>query len=68
MTVLRALRLLILGETWTPPAGVVAVLAAGVALRAVAPDHWRSAGGFALLAGVVLVLTLSVSRGSREPG
>ncbi|MCP9491084.1 MAG: hypothetical protein MSC31_14600 [Solirubrobacteraceae bacterium MAG38_C4-C5] len=62
MSLLRALRLLLLGETWTLPAGVLAVMLAGVGLRAVAPDLWRDAGGFVLLAGVIAVLAVAVAR------
>lgn len=66
MSVLRALRLLVFGETWTLPAGVLTILLAGAALRDAAPDLWQDAGGFVLLAGVVALLALSVVRGSRR--
>ena len=62
MSLLRALRLLVLGETWTLPAGVLAVMLAGVGLRAVAPDLWPDVGGFVLLAGVIAVLAVAVAR------
>lgn len=65
MSVVRALRLLIFGETWTLPVGVAAVLGVSVALRAFAPGLWHDAGGLVLLAGVVAVLAASVVRGSR---
>jgi len=65
MSVLRALRLLILGETWILPFGVLAVLIASVALRAAAPELWRDAGGLWLLGGVLVVLVGSVARGTR---
>lgn len=62
MTLLRSLRLLILGETWLLPAGVAAVLLAAAGLRTLEPQLWRSVGGLALLAGVACVLALSAAR------
>jgi hypothetical protein len=62
MTVLRGLRLLVLGETWTLPLGVAAVLAAGALVRHAAPHAWHAAGGFLLLAGVLAVLAAAISR------
>jgi hypothetical protein len=67
VSVLRALRLLILGETWTLPAGVLVVLLACAALREAAPDVWDAAGGVLLVGGVVAVLVLAVARGARPP-
>jgi hypothetical protein len=61
MTVLRALRLLVLGETWTLPFGISVVLVAGLALRAAVPDAWHDVGGVLLLAGVLAVLAISVA-------
>lgn len=66
MTVLRALRKLVLGETWTLPVGVLGVLLSGVALRALDADLWREAGGIALLAGVIAVLVAGVATGTRR--
>lgn len=62
MTLVRALRLLILGETWALPLGVAGVLVASALLRRVAPNAWHDAGGFLLLAGVIVVLVVSLSR------
>jgi hypothetical protein len=62
MSVGRALRLLVFGETWTLPLGVAAVLLAAAGLRRVAPDVWHDAGGFVMLAGVVAVLAITVAR------
>jgi hypothetical protein len=61
---MTALRKLVLGETWTLPLGVALVLCAGVALDAVAGGDawWRRAGGFLLLAGAVLALSLALPR------
>jgi hypothetical protein len=61
----KALRKLVLGETWTLPLGVALVLALGLVLDAAFGDDrwWRDAGGFLLLAGVLLALTASLPRG-----
>jgi hypothetical protein len=69
MTGLRALRLLVLGETWTLPLGVAAVLAAAAFVRHAAPHTWHTAGGFLLLGGVLVVLVgaLGRPRASRRP-
>jgi membrane protein implicated in regulation of membrane protease activity len=54
---MKALRKLILGETWSVPIGVALVLAAGLLLRG---DGWWV--GFVLLAGVVITLSVSLRR------
>ena len=59
MKVLRALRLLVLGETWTVPLGVLALIVGCAGLREILPELWRDAGGFIVLAGVIAVLTAS---------
>ena len=64
MSFLRALRELVLGETWTLPLGVAALLIAGAVLRDAAPGFWEDAGGFVLLAGVVAVLVAAIRRGA----
>jgi hypothetical protein len=63
MSLLRTLKKLILGETWTLPAGIATVvLVAALIVRPVlGTGTWRDAGGFILLAGVTAVLLLSVS-------
>ncbi len=66
MTVLSTLRKLVLGETWTLPLGVLALLLSGVALRALDAELWREAGGVVLLAGVVAVLVAAVAAGTRR--
>ena len=63
MSVLRALRQLLFGETWTLPLGVAAVLLIGVAARAGAPDLWPDIGGFVLLAGILAALLMSIREG-----
>jgi hypothetical protein len=67
VSVLRALRVLVLGETWTLPAGVLVVLLACAALREAAMEVWDDAGGLLLVGGVVAVLVVSVARGARPP-
>jgi hypothetical protein len=60
---LRTLRKLVLGETWTLPLGVFATLALALVLDAVAGDTswWRHAGGFLLLACVLIALAVSLA-------
>jgi hypothetical protein len=59
----KALRKLVLGETWTLPLGVFATLGLALVLDAVAGDTswWRHAGGFLLLACVVIALAVSLA-------
>lgn len=66
MSVARTLRKLVLGETWLLPLGLVAVLAAALVLREALPDVWEHAGGFVVLAGVAVILVLSVSTSARS--
>ena len=60
---MRALRKLVLGETWTLPLGVLATLAVGLSLHEVAGETtwWRHAGGFVLLACVLATLAASLA-------
>jgi hypothetical protein len=62
MSVLRTLRSLVLGETWTLPLGVAAAVGLAVVIRAVAPAAFEDIGGFVLLAGVVCALAIAVRR------
>lgn len=61
---LRALRALVLGETWTLPLAVAATVLAATALRltAGAEGWWSQAGGAVVLALVVASLTVSLPR------
>ncbi len=63
----RTLRLLVFGETWILPLGLLASLLVNVALRELTPGLWRHAGGFVLLAEVIVLLACSVARGARAP-
>jgi hypothetical protein len=60
----KSLRKLVLGETWTIPAGVAGALGVAVLARAVLTDGvWTSAGGFVLAALVIATLLLSLRIG-----
>ena len=60
MTTLRTLKKLLLGETWILPIGIAVTLAGGAVLQALAGHIWEHAGGFAMLAGVLVALAASV--------
>ena len=67
MAVLRSLRSLILGETWTIPLGVAAALVISALLRsAISEQLWDEIGGFALAAMVAITLVASISRSSKH--
>jgi hypothetical protein len=66
MTTLRALRTLVLGETWWLPVGIALVVAgAALVAKPVLDSAWDRVGGFVLLAGILAVLATSVARGAR---
>lgn len=66
MTILRALRKLLLGETWLLPLGVVAIVLTGsLVARPLLAGAWERLGGFVLLIGVAAVLAASVSISAR---
>ena len=60
---MKALRKLVLGETWALPIGVFLTLAVALVLDAVASDtpFWRHAGGFLLLALVLVTLAVALA-------
>ena len=60
---MRALRKLVLGETWTLPLGVALTVAVALALEAVAGEAawWRAGGGFVVLACVLAALAVSLA-------
>ena len=55
---MRALRKLVLGETWAVPAGVALTLALALVLEAVHAGDW---GGFAILGAAVATLVASLA-------
>jgi hypothetical protein len=58
---LRSLRSLILGDTWTIPAGVVVAVGGALLLREALPGEvWSRGGGFALALLVVATLLASL--------
>jgi hypothetical protein len=59
---MRALRKMVLGETWALPLAVGVLVAGALVLRAVAPDLWDDTGGFLLLAGAVAALSSALRR------
>ena len=67
MTVLRQLRVLVLGETRSLPLGVAVAVALAVLVREVAgPDGWwRHGGGFLLLVLLLGALWLTLGGASR---
>jgi hypothetical protein len=65
MSLLRALKKLLLGETWLLPAGVAVAIGASMLVRHLLGDQWHDVGGFVLLAGVAVALLASVAVSSR---
>lgn len=65
---MKALRKLVLGETWTLPIGVFATVALALTLEWAADGAgwWVHAGGFILLACVLLVLAASLAPAHRR--
>jgi len=68
MTLLRNLRSVVLGETWTIPLGVGAMLVAGLVTRALDAALWRNAGGALLVVGVLVTLAAAAPRAGRDRG
>jgi hypothetical protein len=63
---MRELRKLVFGETVALPVGVALLLAAGLALRDLAPSWWPDVGGFILLALAVAVLAAALAPAHRR--
>jgi hypothetical protein len=63
---MRALRKIVLGETWSLPLGVLALLLAALALRELAPAWWDRAGGWVLLALALVVLSAALAPAHRR--
>lgn len=69
MTLLRALRSILFGETWTLPLGVGAIILLGWVVRTLDAALWRDAGGALLVVGVLLTLAAAAPRTARRgPG
>jgi hypothetical protein len=67
MSTLRALKKLLLGETWLLPVGIFVVFTTCVLLaRPLSGGAWSHTGGFMLLAGILGVLLASVARTARR--
>jgi hypothetical protein len=66
--VIKTLRKLVFGETWTLPIGVAVAVGVAAVLRGLAGDGgwWRDAGGFVLLALILLALLAAVGRPGRR--
>jgi hypothetical protein len=63
MALLRSLRSLVLGETWTIPLGVAATIAIASLLHSALPGHvWSRDGGVVIAVLVVAILALSLAR------
>ena len=63
---MRALRKLVLGETWSLPLGVLALLVFAVLLHALTPSWWESAGGWVLLGLALVVLSAALAPAHRR--
>jgi hypothetical protein len=65
---MRALRKLVLGETWTLPVGVALAVGAAAALQALSGGAawWARAGGVVLVVLVLAALTVSVLASARR--
>jgi hypothetical protein len=63
IALLRSLRSLILGETWTIPLGVATAVVVAVLFRSAIADHlWDEIGGFVLAAMIAATLAISLAR------
>ena len=67
MSFLRAMRKLVLGETWLLPLGVLLTLGVAALLREVAPEVWHDAGPVLLPLAILIVLALGVQRSLPPP-
>ena len=65
IALLRSLRSLILGETWTIPLGVAAAVGIAALLRSSFGNHaWDELGGFVLAGMIALTLVGSIAHSS----
>ena len=64
IALLRSLRSLLFGETWTIPIAVVVALLGAAALRSeLSATFWHQAGGFVLAALVAATLAVALRTG-----
>lgn len=67
IALLRSLRSLILGETWTIPLGVAAAVGIAALAKSSLGDHaWDGLGGFLLAGMIAITLVVSISLSSRR--
>ena len=67
IALLRSLRSLILGETWTIPLGVAATVGIAALVKSSFGDHaWDELGGFLLAGMIAITLVASISVSSRR--
>ena len=66
MTTVRALKKLLLGETWIVPLGILTILLASALINQIASDVWAHLGSAALPAAVLMVLFSSVWHTARR--
>ncbi len=63
---MRALRKLVLGETWSLPLGVLVLLLAALGLHSAVPGWWDGAGGWVLLVAALVVLSAALAPAHRR--
>jgi hypothetical protein len=66
LSFLRALKKLVLGETWVLPIGIIVAVGACLVVRGALGAAWRDFGGFVLLVGVALTLVVAVAGSARR--
>ena len=68
--IIRTVRKLVFGETWTLPIGVALSVGVAAILRAIVGEHgwWSEGGGFVLLALILASLLAAVGRPRRRSG
>lgn len=62
-----SIRSLVLGDTWSVPLGVAAVVAVGAGLDQLVPDLWSDWGGIVLVVGAASVLAISTGPRPKRP-
>jgi len=69
MSVLRGIRSLVFGESWSLPLAVALLAGTAILLDALVPELWSDAGAALLLVAVPAILVITVRRtsGRRTP-